>query len=91
MSKSGKDVWDKCLNVIQSQVEAKSFKTWFQPIVPHTIHGSTLVVQVPSIYFYEYLEEHYVGLLRKAIITVLGQQGRATRRTSRKHYNYLPN
>jgi len=76
MSKSGKDVWDKCLNVIQSQVEAKSFKTWFQPIVPHTIHGSTLVVQVPSIYFYEYLEEHYVGLLRKAIITVLGQQGK---------------
>jgi chromosomal replication initiator protein len=76
MSKNGKEIWDKCLKLIQTQVEEQSFKTWFMPIMPHLINGSTLVVQVPSIYFYEYLEEKYVNLLRKAIVAVLGQQGK---------------
>jgi len=76
MSKGSKDIWDKCLQLIRSQVEDQSFKTWFDPIVPHVLNASTLVVQVPSIYFYEYLEEKYVGLLRQAIVAVLGPQGK---------------
>jgi chromosomal replication initiator protein len=76
MSKNGKETWVKCLNIIQAQVEVQSFKTWFEPIVPYQLNGSTLVVQVPSIYFYEYLEEKYVGLLRKAVSAVLGSEGR---------------
>ena len=76
MSKVGKDIWEKCLKLIRSQVEEQSFKTWFEPIQPHLLNGNTLIVQVPSIYFYEYLEEKYVGLLRKAIVSVLGSQGK---------------
>ncbi len=76
MNKSGKDVWDKCLKLIRSQVEEQSFNTWFSPIVPHVLNGSSLIIQVPSIYFYEYLEEKYVGLLRKAVVAVLGQEGK---------------
>ncbi|MBC7388259.1 MAG: chromosomal replication initiator protein DnaA [Opitutaceae bacterium] len=76
MSKGGKDTWDKCLQLIRSQVEDQSFKTWFEPIVPHLLSGATLIVQVPSIYFYEYLEEKYVGILRNAIVAILGPQGK---------------
>lgn len=76
MNKSSKEVWSKCLGVIRLQVEEQSFKTWFEPIVPSQLNGSTLVVQVPSIFFYEYLEGKYVGLLRKAIMSVLGSQGK---------------
>lgn len=76
MNKNSKEIWSKCLNVIRTQVEEQSFKTWFEPIVPSQLNGTTLVVQVPSIFFYEYLEGKYVGLLRKAIMSVLGNEGK---------------
>jgi len=76
MNKNSKETWSKCLGIIRPQVEEQSFKTWFEPIVPSQLNGATLVVQVPSIFFYEYLEGKYVGLLRKAIMAVLGAEGK---------------
>lgn len=76
MNKNSRETWAKCLKVIQTQVEEQSFKTWFEPIMPCQLNGSTLVVQVPSIFFYEYLEGKFVGLLRKAILSVLGPEGK---------------
>jgi chromosomal replication initiator protein len=35
-----------------------------------------LTIQVPSQFFYEWLEEHYIGLLKKIIKKELGNDGR---------------
>jgi chromosomal replication initiator protein len=74
-------VWDICLQVIRSQVPEQSFKTWFLPIRPvrltKTADGwQVLTIQVPTRYFYEWLEEHYVPLLERGIIAALGERGR---------------
>src|SRR5690606_15305455 len=69
-------VWNDCLEVIREQVEAENFNTWFKPIVPLRVDGDVLTIQVPSQFFYEWLEENYVPVLRKAIHTVLGPTGR---------------
>ena len=53
------EVWKQCLNVIKDNVSPQNFKTWFEPIVPVNIKEKTLTIQVPTSFFFEYLEEHY--------------------------------
>ncbi len=69
-------VWENCLNVIKDNVHLQSFKTWFEPIVPLKLENNVLTIQVPSQFFYEWLEEHYINLLKKTIKKEIGQEGR---------------
>ena len=64
--------WEKCLDIIRDNVPGSSFKTWFEPIVPLKINNNVLTIQVPSAFFYEYLEEQYIDILRKTLRMVLG-------------------
>ncbi|SNR41154.1 MULTISPECIES: chromosomal replication initiator protein DnaA [Hymenobacter] len=76
MLKDCRTVWANCLRVIKANIGEQSFKTWFQPIVPVQLHNNVLIIQVPSQFFYEWLEEHYVNELKKAIYQELGPDGR---------------
>jgi chromosomal replication initiator protein len=68
--------WNDCLEIIKQNVDEQNFNTWFKPIIPLRSEGDALTIQVPSQFFFEWLEEHYVPVLRKAIHTVLGENGR---------------
>jgi chromosomal replication initiator protein len=70
------DVWNRCLEIIKDNINTQSYKTWFEPIKPIRLEQNVLTIQVPSQFFYEWLEEHYVGLLRKTIKQQLGADGR---------------
>ena len=69
MQKSHKALWDNCLHLIKQNVTEQIFKTWFEPIVfeSYDEEQKTLLVQVPSPYVYEYLEQHYVRLMAWAL------------------------
>jgi chromosomal replication initiator protein len=67
-----RDVWQKCLDRIQTQVSSLSYKTWFQPIVPIKLTGSDITVQVPSQFFYDWVDQHYNSLIRQTITAVMG-------------------
>ncbi|MBS1489248.1 MAG: chromosomal replication initiator protein DnaA [Bacteroidetes bacterium] len=69
-------VWNDCLDIIKQHVEEKEFSTWFKPIEPVRAEGNVLTIQVPSQFFYEWLEDHYVPVLKKAVHAILGQEGR---------------
>lgn len=66
-------LWNRCLDFIRDNVSSQAYKTWFNPIIPLRYEDNTLVVQVPSQFFYEYLEEHYVDLLRKTLYKEIGE------------------
>jgi chromosomal replication initiator protein len=68
--------WNDCLDIIRTEVGEENYKTWFAPIVPLRVEQDVLTIQVPSQYFYEYLEENFVGTLRKAIHAALGPEGK---------------
>ncbi len=68
-------VWNDCLNIIKKSIDAQPFKTWFEPIKPIKLDREILTIQVPNKFFYEWLEEHYVGLLKKAIKHEIGYNG----------------
>ena len=76
MEKTCTHVWNNCLLIIKDNIPAQSFKTWFEPIKALRLEGNVLTIQVPSLFFYEWLEEHYVGLLRKTVKKQLGEEGR---------------
>lgn len=76
MTESLENVWSNCLKIIKDNVSLQSYKTWFEPIEPVRLEGSVLTIQVPSQFFYEWLEEHYVTLLRKTIKRELGEDAR---------------
>lgn len=69
-------VWEQCLNIIRDNVNRQSFKTWFEPIKPISLKEEVLTIQVPSLFFYEWLEEHYVSLLKKTIKKELGNNAK---------------
>ncbi len=66
-------VWDNCLSRIRPNIGEQGFETWFRPIKPLKLESKVLTIQVPSQFFYEYLEEHYVNLLREVIDSELGR------------------
>lgn len=75
MVKNHELAWKSCLSVIKDNVSLQAYKTWFEPIIPVKLEKSTLTIQVPSHFFYEWLEEHYITLLRKVVKKELGSEG----------------
>lgn len=76
MEKTCELIWENCLGIIKDNVSAQSFRTWFEPIKPVKFADNVLTIQVPSQFFYEWLEEHYIDLLKKSIRKELGAVGR---------------
>jgi len=72
MSERHNEIWENCLEIVKDNVNLQSFKTWFKPIKPVKLEDNILTIQVPSLFFYEWLEEHYVNLLRKTIKKIIG-------------------
>ena len=69
-------VWKNCLEFIKDNIQDQAYKTWFEPIQPVKIEDNVLSVQVPSKFFYEWLEEHYVKLLKIALTKELGKDAK---------------
>ena len=82
MDNSHKALWDNCLQLIKANVTEQQYKTWFAPIVfeSYSETEQTLLVQLPSRYVFEYLEQHYVSLLSKVLARVFGANVRLSYR-----------
>lgn len=76
MSKTAQSVWENCLSFIKDNIQEQAFKTWFEPIRSVELAENALYIQVPSKFFYEWLEEHYVKLLKVALTKELGKNAK---------------
>ena len=76
MEANANNIWSNCLIFIKDNIQPQAYKTWFEPIVPVKISENSLSIQVPSKFFYEWLEEHYVKILKIALIKELGKDAR---------------
>jgi chromosomal replication initiator protein len=64
------------LDLIREQVPPRTFKTWFEPVCPIKLEGDILTIQVGSSYVYEYIEEHFVEILRDALKATIGKNAK---------------
>ena len=76
LEKNCEEIWDNCLSIIRDNVTAQNFKTWFKPIKSVKLDGKILTVQVPSQFFYEWLENNYITLIKKTLKRELGKDAK---------------
>ena len=76
MNQSPSSVWNNCLSFIEDNIQPQAYSTWFKPIIPVKITDHVLSIQVPSKFFYEWLEEHYIKILKLALTKELGKDAR---------------
>ena len=76
MKEAAEKVWSKCLEFIKDNITEQQFNTWFVPIVPVELEGNALKIKVPSRFFYEWLEENFISLLKSAMTFTLGVNSR---------------
>lgn len=76
MSNTAQSVWGNCLSFIKDNIQPQAYKTWFEPIVAIKLENKSLSIQVPSKFFYEWLEEHYVKILKVALTKELGENAK---------------
>ncbi len=69
-------IWRDCLKTIKDNVTLMTYNTWFVPIKPLALEKSTLKVQLPSQFFWEWIDEHYNTLINKTIHEVLGPEAK---------------
>lgn len=69
-------VWDNCLTIIRDNIPPRSFKTWFEPIKAIRLEDSTLTLEVPSEFFREYLEDHFIDLISKTLRREIGSEAK---------------
>lgn len=76
MSITAQTVWNSCLEFIKDNIQPQAYKTWFEPIVAVKLTDNALSIQVPSKFFYEWLEEHYVKILKVSLTKELGEKAK---------------
>ena len=81
--------WGKSLALIRQNVTQQQFETLFKPIVFEHYNEATktILVQVPSLFVYEYLEENFLNLLKTVLYRSFGEGAQLTYRvvTDKEH------
>ena len=67
------EIWDNCLQIISQIVEPQQYKVWFRPIRAVSFADSKLTLEVPSLYFQEYVESAFLDVLRMTLRRVIGE------------------
>jgi chromosomal replication initiator protein len=69
-----KQLWKKSLAIIKEDVKPITFNTWFKPIIPVAFENNVLKIQVPTQFFWEWIEEHYSKILLNAVHKIFGSE-----------------
>ena len=71
------EIWKQCLAYIKDNIPIEqSYTTWFEPIVPIGINDNVLCLEVPNNFFVEFIEEHFLDLLRSAVRRYVGEKAK---------------
>jgi chromosomal replication initiator protein dnaA len=73
MNTDVRNIWENCLSFIKDNVTTDVYDVWFKPIEPVELTSdNTLVIMVPSMFFMEWIEDHYINLIWSALTKELG-------------------
>ena len=75
-------IWQECMKVIQGRINNLNYKMWFEPVTPIAVDNNSLVLKVPSLFFHDWLEEHYGTVVNETVRSVLGDSAKVEYRIS---------
>lgn len=61
------DLWQEVRERIREAVTEQAFATWFEPIKPVALTDSILTLEVPSQFYYEWIDTHYRSLILREL------------------------
>ncbi len=71
---SAEDTWKEVLSNISGKIPTQSFKTWLEPAKGASIRGNILTVDVPNMFFVDWIEEHYRKIIEIALLNIVGSE-----------------
>lgn len=69
---AAENTWNLCTSLIKKEISLMSFNTWFAPIKVLELTDSTIKIQLPDLFYWEWIEQHYSGLLHKSLKKSIG-------------------
>jgi chromosomal replication initiator protein len=67
-------LWERFLETVKPHIPDQSYQTWFVPLKPLKVEEDTITIQVPSTFYYEWLEGHYSNLIKSSLFEVMGSR-----------------
>ncbi len=61
------DLWERALQDLRSKLSADNFETWLSPLTVDRVDASTLSLRVPNTFHADWLQTHYLDLLRDTL------------------------
>ena len=68
MSQDPHELWAQCLLNIERRVRPLTFNTWFRPTKARRFDAESLVIEVPTSYFAEWVETHLLSLIQDVVL-----------------------
>ena len=66
-------LWDRILDEVQRRLPTpQAFDTWFLPVRARVVSDAALELEVPSLFFIEWIQQHYFKPLAESAFSVLG-------------------
>jgi len=72
IEKAAVDLWERALGRIQDSTTPQTYETWFRSLRPRELNGG-LVLEVPSQFYVDWLDQHYRTLIESSVADVAGQ------------------
>ncbi|MCC6865589.1 MAG: chromosomal replication initiator protein DnaA [Ignavibacteria bacterium] len=70
------NTWTRFMDIVKLSVSDLKLNTWFKPIKPVSINGSTLIISVPSQDYYEMIISRFGEIVNRSIKSILGIEGK---------------
>ena len=78
MSNDSDLIWSQCLQAIKKNISTQTYVTWFKPIKALTLENGELKIQLPSQFFFDFLDGHYKQLMQNALTSIMGEAAKFT-------------
>ena len=66
-------VWNSVLSELKKKVLKQQFDTWFPNVTCLNIENGSLHLQVPNSFFRDWLQSHYLNIIKDSVRTVTGK------------------
>lgn len=80
-------MWNDCLKIIRDNITQEQYDAWFRRIVPVNFTDGKLILQIPSQFYFDYLEEHFADIIRLSIEKVIGKNVKLLYKVQIDHKN----
>ncbi len=71
-----KKIWEECLSILRDVITKDEYQMWFSSVSAVKYEDDFLYLSVPSNFYYEYIEAHYIDTLISIIRKVVSPQAK---------------